>query len=83
MPNDPAATMPDSTRVACTQSSRAGSLAAYGRPVIASVPVMCSCTRRTRAAARSAAARSPKLIVARYPDVAASLPTGSERQLLC
>src|SRR6266516_3257079 len=47
--------MPDSTRVACTHSSRAGSLAAYRPPVI----------------------------VARYPDVAASLPTGSERQWLC
>src|SRR6516164_754632 len=75
--------MPDSTRVACTHNSSAGSLASYRWPVIVSVPVMCSWIRRTRAAARSAAARSPKVIVARYPDVAASLPTGSWRQLLC
>jgi len=33
--------------------------------------------------ARRALASSPKLIVARYAEVAASLPTGSRRQSLC
>ena len=75
--------MPESTSAACTHSSRAGSLAAYGLPVSPSTPVTCSCTRRTRAAARSATARSPKVMVARYADVAASRPTGSARQSLC
>src|ERR1022692_1031237 len=75
--------MADSTSPTCTQSSRAGSPAAYGRPVTASVPRTCSWIRRTLAAACSATARSPKLIVVTYAEVAASLPTGSCRQSLC
>ena len=73
----------DSTSAACTQSSSAGSLASYRRPVTSSTPVTRVWIRRTLAAARSAVARSPKLIVVTYADVAASLPTGSSRQPLC
>ena len=75
--------MADSTRAACTHSSSAGSLAEYGWPVTVSTPLTWVWIRRTIAAARSAAARSPKLIVVTYAEVAASRPTGSWRQPLC
>ena len=71
----------DQGRVHPQQQRRVAGL--VGRPVTGSVPRTCSWIRRTRAAARSAAARSPKLTVVRYADVAASLPTGSWRQSLC
>ena len=83
VPNSRPAASPDSTRATCTHSSSAGSPAAYGRPVTASTPRTWSWIRRTRAAACSAAARSPKMTVARNAEVAASLPTGSRRQSLC
>src|SRR5262249_33535917 len=73
----------ESTRAACTHSSSAGSLASYARPVTSSTPRTRVWIRRTRAAACSAAARSPKVIVVTYAEVAASLPTGSRRQPLC
>src|SRR5215467_13194343 len=83
VPNSCLATIVESTSAAWIHSSRAGSLAAYERPVTGSVPLTRSWILRTRAAARSADAFSAKLTVTTYAEVAASLPTGSSRQPLC
>ena len=62
--SQPYAARPESTRATWTQSSSAGSPAAYGWPVTVSTP----CTRmwiaRTRSATRVALARSPKVTMA-------------------
>ena len=55
-PSAPRTAARESTRHACTQSSRCGSSASYGRPVISSTPLIRACTSLIRSAAACASA---------------------------
>ena len=59
VPNSLMAASAESTNAACTHNSSAGSEAAYGMPVMVSVPRTCSWIARTRCAACLAPSLSP------------------------